>query len=84
MKAPQEFSNQGCGQRLPDGSFGPEFNKNGGLGNWQKHHRTEFSLKCVENALRDRIVVHYLNQFANDQKGTRGWNCSFQSQSQIV
>jgi len=30
VKAPQEFSNQGCGQRLPDGSFGPEFNKNGG------------------------------------------------------
>ena len=37
VKAPQEFSNQGCGQRLPDGSFGPEFNKNGGSGNWQKH-----------------------------------------------
>lgn len=34
VKAPQEFSNQGCGQRLPDGSFGPEFNKNGGSGNW--------------------------------------------------
>lgn len=30
VKAPQEFSNQGCGQKLPDGSFGPEFNKNGG------------------------------------------------------
>jgi hypothetical protein len=30
VKAPQEFPNQGGGQNLPDGSFGPEFNKNGG------------------------------------------------------
>ena len=30
VKAPQEYNNQGCGQKLPAGSFGPDFNKNQG------------------------------------------------------
>ena len=30
VKAPQEYDNQGCGQKLPEGSFGPSFNKNQG------------------------------------------------------
>ncbi|CAE7678013.1 unnamed protein product [Symbiodinium sp. CCMP2456] len=30
VKAPQEYDNQGCGQKLPAGSFGPDFNKNQG------------------------------------------------------
>ena len=42
MKAPQEFNNQGCGQKLPDGSFGSKFNKNGGgtfVAEWDKTGR---------------------------------------------
>ncbi|CAJ1403047.1 unnamed protein product [Effrenium voratum] len=30
VKAPQEYDNQGCGQKLPMGSFGPDFNRRGG------------------------------------------------------
>ena len=42
MKAPQEFNNQGCGQKLPDGSFGSKFNQNGGgtfVAEWDKTGR---------------------------------------------
>ncbi|CAK9070210.1 unnamed protein product [Durusdinium trenchii] len=30
VKAPQQYDNQGCGQKLPKGSFGPAFNRAGG------------------------------------------------------
>jgi len=30
VKAPQQYDNQGCGQKLPKGSFGPAFNSAGG------------------------------------------------------
>lgn len=30
VNAPNEYNNQGCGQKMPKGSFGPPFNKNGG------------------------------------------------------
>ncbi|CAK9039163.1 Probable glycosidase C21B10.07 [Durusdinium trenchii] len=44
VKAPQEFSNQGCGQKLPEASFGPAFNKNGGgtfVAEWENHELAE-------------------------------------------
>lgn len=31
VKAPQQYDNQGCGQKLPKGSFGPAFNRAGGV-----------------------------------------------------
>jgi len=33
VNAPNEFNNQGCGQQMPHGSFGPGMNKKGG-GTW--------------------------------------------------
>jgi len=54
VHAPGEYTNQGCGQQQPDGSFGPGLNQNGG-GTWaaewdpgQKHIRTWFFPKGQE------------------------------------
>jgi len=54
VNAPNEYNNQGCGQKMPDGSFGPGLNANGG-GTWAaewdpiaKHLRTWFWPKGKE------------------------------------
>ncbi|CAJ1361873.1 unnamed protein product [Effrenium voratum] len=42
VKAPQEYDNQGCGQKLPAGSFGEGFNQNGGgtfVAEWDREDR---------------------------------------------
>lgn len=52
--APNEYNNQGCGQKMPDGSFGPPLNNNGGgtfAAEWdpvRKHLRTWFWPKGQE------------------------------------
>ena len=44
VKAPQEYDNQGCGQKLPAGSFGPDFNKNQG---WTPMQSVSIVLCCL-------------------------------------
>eukprot|EP00438_Fugacium_kawagutii_P002998 Skav233477 [mRNA] locus=scaffold1310:5924:14162:+ [translate_table: standard] len=34
VKAPQQYDNQGCGQKLPQGSFGPAFNRGTFVAEW--------------------------------------------------
>eukprot|EP00930_Biecheleria_cincta_P101944 TRINITY_DN9359_c0_g2_i1.p1 TRINITY_DN9359_c0_g2~~TRINITY_DN9359_c0_g2_i1.p1 ORF type:complete len:635 (-),score=72.48 TRINITY_DN9359_c0_g2_i1:214-2118(-) len=62
VNAPNEYNNQGCGQKMPDGSFGPGLNKNGGgtfAAEWdpvRKHLRTWFwpnGLEPVDLASRN-------------------------------
>eukprot|EP00930_Biecheleria_cincta_P101943 TRINITY_DN9359_c0_g1_i1.p1 TRINITY_DN9359_c0_g1~~TRINITY_DN9359_c0_g1_i1.p1 ORF type:complete len:456 (-),score=53.94 TRINITY_DN9359_c0_g1_i1:205-1521(-) len=34
VEAPDQFKNQGCGQKMPDGSFGADLNSRGGVSTW--------------------------------------------------
>ena len=62
VKAPQQYDNQGCGQKLPKGSFGPAFNRAGGAEGSLKLHATE----------RESFTGS-IRTYQNIQKSYTGW-----------